>query len=129
MWTALWWPELWSEHVQLKLLCCVVHMPAVLGSEGTLMGNGSVLSLQQGAQQPPLSRPLSRDKVRDNPPYRAPLSRDKARDNPPYRAPLSRDKVRDNPPYRAPLSRDKGALTPLSAPLGAPLLLCFQLAP
>jgi hypothetical protein len=63
------------------------------------MGNGSVLSLQQGAQQPPLSRPLSRDKVRDN------------------------------PPYRAPLSRDKGALTPLSAPLGAPLLLCFQLAP
>ena len=78
------------------------------------MGNGSVLSLQQGAQQPPLSRLLSRDKVRDNPPYRAPLSR---------------DKVRDNPPYRAPLSRDKGALTPLSAPLGAPLLLCFQLAP
>ena len=72
MWTALWWLELWSEHVQLKLLCCVVHMPAVLGSEGTLMGNGSVLSLQQGAQQPPLSRPLSRDKMRDNPPYRAP---------------------------------------------------------
>ena len=114
MWTALWWLEMWSEHVQLKLLCCVVHMPAVLGSEGTLMGNGSVLSLQQGAQQPPLSRPLSRDKVRDNPTYRAPLSR---------------DKVRDNPPYRAPLSHDKGALTPLSAPLGAPLLLCFQLAP
>ena len=47
----------------------------------------------------------------------------------PHCHPKDRDKVRDNPPYRAPLSRDKGALTPLSAPLGAPLLLCFQLAP